>query len=82
MPDQAAFRCDSPAWLKTLPDRDRQIAKTLSTGKETSKTAKQFGDLGSVDQSFLRPAKRFNEIGVATGPDRDNRLFLLDCDTA
>ena len=43
VPDQAAFRCDFPAWLKTLSDRERQIAETLSTGEGTSATAKQFG---------------------------------------
>ena len=43
VPDQAAFRCDFPEWLKTLSNRDRQIAETLSTGEGTSKTAKRFG---------------------------------------
>ena len=51
VPDQAAFRCDFPEWLKTLSDRDRQIAETLSTGEGTTSTAKQFGvTAGRVSQ--------------------------------
>ena len=53
VPDQAAFRCDFPAWLKTLPDRERQIAETLSTGEGTATTAKQFG-VSSARISQLR----------------------------
>ncbi len=37
---------------------------------------------GSVDRCFLQSIERFSEIGVATGPDRDRRLFPLDCDVA
>ena len=43
VPDQAAFRCDYPVWLKSLPNRERQIAEVLSTGERTSSTAKRFG---------------------------------------
>jgi hypothetical protein len=42
VPDQAAFRCDFPEWLNTLPKRDRKIAETLASGERTSRTAKRF----------------------------------------
>ena len=31
--DQVAFRCDFPAWLKTLPPRDRKIAQCSGRGE-------------------------------------------------
>jgi hypothetical protein len=40
--DQVAFRCDFPAWLDTLPRRNRQIAEALSLGHSTSAVAKRF----------------------------------------
>lgn len=42
VPDQAAFRCDFPEWLKTLSRRRRRIAETLASGVGTEKTAKRF----------------------------------------
>ena len=42
VPDQVAFRCDFPEWLKTLSRRDRRIAETLASGEGTTKTAKRF----------------------------------------
>ena len=51
VPDQAAFRCDFPEWLKTLTHRDRQIAETLAGGEGTTKTAKRFKlSLGRISQ--------------------------------
>lgn len=40
--DQAAFRCDFPAWLKTLTRRRRRIVEMLAGGEGTTKTAKRF----------------------------------------
>jgi hypothetical protein len=41
--DQACFRLDFPAWLKTLPLRDRNIARALAEGGRTSDVARRFG---------------------------------------
>ena len=41
--DQVAFRCDFPAWLKTLPPRDRNIARALAAGSRTTDVARRFG---------------------------------------
>jgi hypothetical protein len=40
--DQAAFRCDFPAWLKTLLPRDRKIARALAGGERTTDVARRF----------------------------------------
>jgi DNA-directed RNA polymerase specialized sigma24 family protein len=49
--DQACFRIDLPAWLKTLPRRDRKIAEALSEGRSTTEVARRFGlTLGRVSQ--------------------------------
>jgi len=40
--EQAAFRCDFPAWLGTLPRRTRRIAQALAVGRSTGEVAKQF----------------------------------------
>jgi len=42
VPEQAAFRCDFPAWLASLPRRNRRIAVSLSLGHSTSEVAKRF----------------------------------------
>jgi len=41
--DQVAFRCDFPAWLKTLRPRDRSIARALAAGSRTTDVARRFG---------------------------------------
>ena len=51
IPDQAAFRCDFPEWLKTLTRRQRRIAEVLASGEGTTKTAKRFRlSLGRISQ--------------------------------
>ena len=63
VPDQAAFRCDFPEWLKTLSDRDRQIAETLSTGEGTTGTAKQFGvTAGRISQVRAKLREAWDEF--------------------
>jgi hypothetical protein len=42
VPDQAAFRCDFPAWLNTLTVHQRRIAEKLSAGETTGEVAEQF----------------------------------------
>jgi hypothetical protein len=50
-PDQAAFRIDWPLFLKTLPRRDRQLAKFLSLGHSNQQAAEKFGlSQGRVSQ--------------------------------
>ena len=41
-PDAAAFRCDFPRWLESLPNRERRVAKELMVGERTSDTAHRF----------------------------------------
>jgi RNA polymerase sigma factor (sigma-70 family) len=41
--DQVWFRIDFPAWLDSLPPRDRQIAQCLAEGHSTSEVARRFG---------------------------------------
>ena len=51
VPDQAAFRCDFPAWLATRSPRNRKIAEALAVGHTTSEVARQFGiSAGRVSQ--------------------------------
>lgn len=40
--EQVAFRCDFPAWLDTLPRRNRRIAEALAVGHTTSAVARRF----------------------------------------
>ena len=40
--DQAAFRCDFPAWLSTHSGRKRRIAVALSLGHSTKEVARRF----------------------------------------
>lgn len=42
VPDQAAFRCDFPAWLRMQKPRNRRIAEALSLGHTTAEVAKRF----------------------------------------
>ncbi|HUE69715.1 MAG TPA: hypothetical protein VMP01_02405, partial [Pirellulaceae bacterium] len=43
VPEQAAFRCDFPAWLATHTPRNRRIAESLSLGASTQEVSRQFG---------------------------------------
>jgi hypothetical protein len=43
VPDQAAFRVDFPAWLRSLNRRDRRLVKFLSFGNRTCDAAEKFG---------------------------------------
>jgi len=40
--DTAAARIDMSAWLRSLPRRDRKVAKVLATGETTNAAAKKF----------------------------------------
>jgi hypothetical protein len=43
VPDQVCFRVDFPAWLETLPGRERQVAESLMLGKTNGEAAKEVG---------------------------------------
>ena len=40
--DQVWFRIDFPAWLQTLPRRDRKIAEALAAGNRATDVARRF----------------------------------------
>jgi hypothetical protein len=42
-PEQAAFRCDFPAWLQTRSERDRRLAENLMRGERTQDVSSRFG---------------------------------------
>src|SRR5262245_47707380 len=42
-PEQVAFRCDFPAWLKTRTDRDRRLAEDLMRGERTLDLSTRYG---------------------------------------
>jgi hypothetical protein len=63
VPDIVAFRCDFPAWLKTLHRRDRRIAETLALGHSTSQVAKRFEvSAGRVSQLRRELATSWHEF--------------------
>jgi len=66
-PDQAAFRCDFPAWLGRLPRRQRRIAASLALGNTTGEVAQQFHlSAGRVSQLRRELAENWQRF-VGTG---------------
>ena len=43
VPEQAAFRIDWPAWVRTRTDRDRRIIEELMTGERTFDVSRKYG---------------------------------------
>lgn len=41
-PDAAAFRCDFPAWLATLSERDRRLVQDMAQGERTRHLARTY----------------------------------------
>jgi hypothetical protein len=41
-PEAAAFRCDFPAWLATLSDRDRRLVQDMAQGERTQRLARKY----------------------------------------
>jgi len=67
-PDQAAFRCDFPAWLGRLPRRQRRIAVTLALGNTTGEVAEQFHlSAGRVSQLRRELAENWQQFVGSTG---------------
>lgn len=61
--DLAASRIDFPAWLKTLPVRDRRIALKLANGHSTGAVASRFKiSVSRVSQLRRELAERWQEF--------------------
>ena len=62
--DQACFRVDFPAWLRTLPPRNRRVAEALAGGHRTKDVARRFGlSLARISQlrrEFFDSWQRFH----------------------
>ena len=65
--DQAAFRIDFPAWLRSLSARNRRIARALATGLSTSEAAAVFdvswGRISQLRRELCESWRRFHERG-------------------
>jgi hypothetical protein len=73
VPDQAAFRIDWPAWMKTRTHRDRQIIDDLMAGERTLDVSRKYGisaaRVSQLRQEFHDDWQRFcEEMPEATQP--------------
>jgi hypothetical protein len=63
VPDQAAFRCDFPAWRKTHTARHRRLIDLMLRGERTQDLAQQFGTsesrISQLRREFLEDWLRF-----------------------
>jgi hypothetical protein len=63
VPEVVAFRVDFKDWLKSLPGRDRRIAKYLSLGHRTRDAASKFnvseGRISQLRKEFFHNWRRF-----------------------
>lgn len=57
VPEQVSFRMDVPAFLSTLPKRNRNLALDLSTGMSTTEAAKKYGVTPGRISQFRREFK-------------------------
>jgi hypothetical protein len=63
VPDAAAFRIDTPAFLATLDDRNRGIANDLAAGMTTTEVARKWGVTpGAISQFRTRFRKWWSEF--------------------
>jgi hypothetical protein len=64
VPDQAAFRIDFPAWLRTLTGRERRLARAMAQGERTTDLSKQFelspGRISQLRRAFRDAWERFH----------------------
>lgn len=72
IPDQAAFRCDFPAWLTTLGRRNRRIAQALAVGQTTGYVAERFrlsqGRISQLRRELHRSWQAFHGEQPKTAP--------------
>jgi hypothetical protein len=63
VPDAAAFRVDTPAFMNTLSERDRGIANDLAAGMMTKEVARKWGVTpGAISQFRTRFRKWWTEF--------------------
>ncbi len=66
LPDAVAFRLDTAAFLATLNERDREIARDLAAGMGTGKVAYKRGVTpAAISQARTRLRKRYDEFHAA-----------------
>jgi hypothetical protein len=62
--EQACFRLDFPAWLRSLPRRDRRLVKGMALGHRTLDLARRFrlsaGRVSQLRREFHREWQRFH----------------------
>jgi len=76
--DQVWFRIDFPAWLDSLPPRDRQIAQRLAEGLSTTEVAHQFGlSLARVSQLRRKFEKSWLKFHGEEEEKEKERMELL-----
>jgi len=74
--DQVAFRCDFPAWLKSLPRRHREIAQALAAGERATDVARRFGvSLARISQ--LRRKLERSWLAFHSEETENERMELL-----
>ena len=63
VPDQAAFRCDFPAWRLSRTDRDRRVIDDLGMGERTLDVSKKYGispgRISQLRRDFMDDWERF-----------------------
>jgi hypothetical protein len=63
VPEQAAFRLDFPAWLKTLTERERRIIRAMSWNERTKDLSRRFrvtpGRISQMRREFSDDWRRF-----------------------
>jgi hypothetical protein len=68
--EQVVFRCDFPAWLASLPRRNRRIAQALSIGHTTGDVAQRFHvSAGRISQLRQELYRLWNQFHGDTPPD-------------
>jgi hypothetical protein len=67
--EQAAFRCDFPAWLESQSKRERRIAEALAIGIRNKEVARRFrlsrGRISQLRQEFHESWREFHGEAVA-----------------
>jgi hypothetical protein len=67
VPEQAAFRCDFPAWLASYDPRNREIIAVLMAGERTHTVAVRFrvsdARISQLRRAFLESWRRFHGEG-------------------
>ena len=74
--DQVCFRIDFPAWLDSLPSRDRKIAKALAAGERNTDVAARFG-ISMARVSQLRREFERSWLAFQGEEEEKERMELL-----